>query len=234
MTFLRGALVEFMPTPLIPIPNVIIFQFNPESMAHTWTQPEAVAAAADAKAPANPMAVKGFPGEQFSFTIAMDSNDSIADGGAPGALAEISGVYSRVCAIEMLMYPSSAGSSGLLGMVTAALSSLGGAPANPPRDVPSNTMPIVLFVWGIGRIVPVRVTTLRITEKLYDSLLNPTHVEAELGLRVLTKDELAHASGDILMTLAKIASDYTFSYRQVAALANLANAADSIIGMLPH
>ena len=143
--YLKGALVSFMPTFLGSLPNVIIFQFNPESMVHTWTQPEEVKAA-DAKTPANPMAVKGFPGEQFSFTIAMDSNDSIADGGAPGALAEVSGVYSRVAAIEMLMYPASAGSSGLLGMVTAALSSLGGPPPKPPKDVPSNFMPIVLFL----------------------------------------------------------------------------------------
>ena len=39
--YLRGALVEFMPTGLIPIPNIIVFQYNPETMTHTWTQPEA-------------------------------------------------------------------------------------------------------------------------------------------------------------------------------------------------
>ena len=39
---LKGALVEFMPTFLpIPLPNVIVFQYNPETMTHTWTQPEA-------------------------------------------------------------------------------------------------------------------------------------------------------------------------------------------------
>ena len=35
--FLRGALVEFMATFLLPLPNVIIFQYNPETMTHTWT-----------------------------------------------------------------------------------------------------------------------------------------------------------------------------------------------------
>lgn len=39
--FIKGALVEFMETFLLPLPNVIIFQFNPETMTHTWTQPQA-------------------------------------------------------------------------------------------------------------------------------------------------------------------------------------------------
>jgi len=91
----------------------------------------------------------------------------------------------------------------------------------------------VLFVWGPGRIVPVRVTSLTFTEKLYDAiLLNPIHVEAQLGLRVLTQDELAKVNGP-LATVAKAASSYSQGLREVLALANLANAAESIVGMLP-
>ena len=97
-------------------------------------------------------------------------------------------------------------------------------------------MPVVLFIWGPGRIVPVRVTGLTITERLYDSLLNPTHAEAQLTLRVLTPAELSSASqdNDVLAGLATAAYTYTFSLRQGLALANLANAAESIIGMIPH
>lgn len=235
MTFLNGALVSFMPTPLIPVPNVIVFQFNPESMTHTWTQVEP-APAGDGHQPAAPLAVKGQPGESFGFTLAMDALDSIASGGASGGLAEISGVYTRLAALEMLMYPASAAGGGLLGTVTAAVGSAlglgGGAASEPPRDVPVDGMPVVLFVWGIERIVPVRLTTLTITEKLYDSLLNPTHVEAQIALRVLTTDELTNAS-DVLTGLAKTAADYTFTLRQAFAVANLANSVESIVGMLP-
>src|SRR6185312_9720307 len=39
--FMRGALVEFVPTFGIPIPNVIVFQLNPETMTHAWTPAEA-------------------------------------------------------------------------------------------------------------------------------------------------------------------------------------------------
>lgn len=233
-TFLRGALVEFMPTMLIPIPNVVVFQYNPETMIHTWTQPQAVQAAAGA-VPGNPLAVTGSPGEAFGFTLAMDAQDDIADGTAGSGLAQVSGIYSRLAALEMLIHPSSSTtSSGLLGAATAALSALGGGSSSkPPRKVPANTLPVVLFVWGPGRIVPVRITSLTITEQLYDPLLNPIHAEAQLGLQVLTPQDLA-ATSDTLTTVAKVAYQYTLSLRQALAIANLVNAADSIVGMLPH
>lgn len=228
--FIRGALVEFMDTFLLPLPNIIIFQFNPEMITHTWTQPQASGGS-------NPLAVKGSPGESFSFTLAMDAGDMIADGSpiAEG-IAKVSGIYSRLAALEMLQYPVS---DGLLGSISASVSvgsggiSLGGsATAQVKRSVPQSQIPTVLFVWGPGRILPVRVTSLTITERLYDPLLNPTHAEAQLGLLVLTPAELKSVTGP----LAKVATTaYTYSQglRQVLALANLANAAESIIGMLP-
>jgi hypothetical protein len=232
-TYMRGALVEFMPTMLIPIPNIIIFQYNPETMTHTWTQPQAVPASAGAK-PGNPLAVTGFPGEAFGFTLAMDSSDDIADGTVGAPLAEVSGIYSRLAALEMLIHPSSSTTSqGLLGTATAALSSAISGGSKPPRPVPANTMPVVLLVWGPERIVPVRVTSLTITERLYDTLLNPIHAEAQLGLQVLTPDDLQATSGT-LTAVAKIAYQYTLSLRQALAIANLVNTAGSIAGMLPH
>jgi hypothetical protein len=233
---LKGALVEFMPTFLpFPTPNVIIFQYNPETMTHTWSQPEAAGSAGTETS--NPLAVQGNPGEEFSFTIEMDSNDDIANAnGASAALAEATGLYSRLAALEMLLYPTGT-TNPLMGAVTAAISSaLGGSSAGPTRTVPQSVMPVTLFIWGPGRIVPVRITGLTITEKLYDSALNPVHAEAQLKLRVLTPAELVAASSDndVLGNLATIAYSYTLTLRQALALANLANAAESIIGMIPH
>jgi hypothetical protein len=234
---LKGALIEFMPTFLIPLPNVIVFQYNPETVTHTWTQPEA--APPSGTQTNNPMAVKGMPGESFSFTIAMDANDEIADGSAPtAAIAQISGVYSRLAALEMLLYPTGGGGGGLLGAVSAAAATAlgGGSSSGPTTSVPASTMPVVLFVWGPGRIVPVRVTGLTLTEKLYNATLSPTHAEAQLSLRVLTPAELQAAStdDDVLGNLATVAYTYTLGLRQALAVANLANAAESIIGMIPH
>jgi hypothetical protein len=233
---LKGALVEFMPTFLpIPVPNVIVFQYNPETMTHNWTQPESVDTAGTWTS--NPLAVKGMPGESFSFTIAMDANDEIADGGArTAALAQESGIYSRLAALEMLLYPTGTTST-LVGTVSASITAaLTGVTTDPVRLVPQSVMPVTLFIWGRGRIVPVRVNGLTITEQLYDSALNPTHAEAQLELKVLTPAELvgAFADDDVLANLATIAYTYTLTLRQELAVANLANAAESIIGMIPH
>jgi hypothetical protein len=228
---LKGALVKFTPAP-----NVIVFQYNPETMTHTWTQPEPATTAGTETS--NPLAVMGMPGEQFSFTIAMDARDEIADGSAPGAaLAEASGIYSRLAALEMLLYPTGQGQPGLIGAVSAAVSSLlSGAGLGPTRTVPQSVLPVTLFIWGPGRIVPVRVTDLSITEQLYDTALNPIHAEAQLTLRVLTPAELdaAKADDEVLGNLATIAYTYTLTLRQALAVANLANATESVIGMIPH
>jgi hypothetical protein len=234
--YLRGAFVEFMPTFLIPLPNVIIFQYNPETMTHTWTPPPG-APAPGAGGLTNPLAVRGVPGESFSFTLAMDAGDTIADGSAVTAgIAEVSGVYSRLAALEMLQFPTGSSGGGLLGSVSISAGgvSIGGsAGAQVNRTVPESQVPTVLFIWGPGRILPVRVTNLTITEKLYDPvLLNPTHAEAQIGIKVLTPEELEFVTGP-LKDIAKVAYTYSQGLRQALALANLANAADSIIGMLP-
>ncbi|HTX00153.1 MAG TPA: hypothetical protein VMD59_15320 [Acidimicrobiales bacterium] len=235
---MKGALVELMPTFLpVPVPNVIIFQYNPETMTHTWAQPQPASSGGTEQS--NPLAVKGMPGETFSFTIAVDSNDDIADQTLMAPVAQVSGVYSRLAALEMLLYPTGTTSAvaSLVGTVSSAIgNALGGSPSAPSTSVPESVMPVTLFVWGAGRIVPVRVTGLSITEKLYDSALNPTHAEARLDLRVLTPDELTAASSDnqVLGNLATVAYTYTLTLREALAVANLGNAAQSVIGMLPH
>jgi hypothetical protein len=219
--YMKGALIEFMDTFLLPLPNVIVFQYNPETIRHAWTQP---AAAGGAGSGANPLAVKGVPGESFSFSIAMDATDQLAEG---NPIALVSGVYSRLAALEMLLYPTGGGDGGLLGSALG----LGGG-GDQSRSVPAAQVPTTLFIYGPGRILPVRVTGLTINEKLYDAFLNPTHADASLELRVLTPEELAFVSGP-LAEIAKGAYSYSQGLRQVLAIANLANAAESIIGMLP-
>jgi hypothetical protein len=227
--FLRGAFVQFMETFLIPLPNVIIFQFNPETITHAW-RPAALAASG---ADGNPLATTALPTESFSFTLAMDAIDMIADG-SPVAegIATASGIYSRIAALEMLMQPTIDVAPPLVGAVSAAAGA-GGAAGGKSQPIPAMQLPTVLFVWGPGRIVPVKVTSLSITEKLYDPiLLNPTHAEASVGIEVLTPKELQYVTGP-LADIAKGSAVYSQGLRQALAIANLANSVESIIGMLP-
>src|ERR1039458_7804949 len=229
---LRGALIEFTESFPIPVPNVILFQYNPETMTHTWTPAKTGGVSAPGLSPSNPLAITGPPEESFSFNLAMDAGDTIADGSAVTAgLATVSGVYPRIAALEMLLFPTAPPGGGLIGSVSSALGLGGSAP--PATSVPASQLPTVLFIWGPGRIAPVRVTTLTITEKIYDgTLLIPTHAEAQISLKVLTSPELQYVDGP-LGTLANAAASYTAGLREALAIANLANSAESIIGMLP-
>lgn len=233
--FIKGALVELMPTFLVPVPKVIAFQYNPETMTHTWTQAET--SSGKEQGSPNPLAVSGLPGESFSFTLMMDAKDPIADRrGATSTIAAKTGIYSRLAALEMLLYPTDTSNGGLLGSVSVSVGTSGisasvSATAGVKSTIPQSQVPTVLFVWGAGRIVPVRVTTLTITEKLYDERLNPTHAEAQIGLRVLTAGELNSVTG-ASGSLAKVSYTYTQALRQALAIADLANANESI-GLLP-
>jgi hypothetical protein len=234
--YLRGALVEMMPTGLIPLPNIITFQYNPETLTHTWTQAEPDKTGTN-DTTTNPLAVKGDPGETFTFTLALDAQDTIAAGGPGADLAVVSGVYPRLAALEMLLYPNTAttSTSGLLGSVTAAISAAaGGFSLSTQSDVPAKLLNIVLFIWGPERIVPVRVTALTVTEKYYDVALNPVRAEAQITLKVLTQDELDHDTSDSLAKVGKAANTYTQGLRQAQALANtIFSVADGIAGMIP-
>ena len=81
-----------------------------------------------------------------------------------------------------------------------------------------------------------RVTTLSITETLYDEDLNPRHAQAQLGLRVLTPEELAAANPapGTAADLAVVAYNQTLATRRLLAAANAASLASSIISQLPH
>ena len=100
------------------------------------------------------------------------------------------------------------------------------------QAVPVSQVPVVLFIWGPMRIVPVRVTAFSVNEKLFDELLNPTHAEATITLSVLTPQDLADVPSP-MGGIASAAYSYTQGLRQVQAIANLAESAASIIGMLP-
>lgn len=205
---MKGALVQFASTFGISTPNIIIFQYNPETIRHSFTQ------SAPQGQGANPLAVPGNPGETFSLTLAMDATDQLAE---EHPVVVATGIYARLAALETLMFPVSSG-TGFIPMDAAER-----------REVPAAQLPTVLFVWGPGRIVPVRVTSLTVTEKLFDSkLLNPTHAEAQIELRVLTPAEIEAMAAGPLKQVAIGAYNLTHGKRVTLSVVNLANAAAAL------
>jgi len=239
---LKGALISFTPSGgalgLPSLPNVIVFQFNPESITHAWTEAVAPQPPSDPKVRYSPLAVTGVPGESFAFTLMLDADEQKADIGTDpvgGALATVSGVYTRLAALEMLQFPTPMAAGSLVQQVSAAAGAAAqgtSASDSSSQQVPLSQVPIVLFVWGPLRIVPVRVSAFSVTEKLFDTMLNPTHAEATITLTVLTPDELAAVQGP-MAAVANAAYTYMQGVRQVQAVANLGESAAAILGMLP-
>jgi len=231
----KPALVSYQST-WPPIPVVTVFQYNPESLTHAWHQPEP--AGKSGVESGNPLAVPGLPGESFDFTIYLNADDDVVSG-IPilKAVAQRAGLSARLAALELLMYPTgSTGSAAarggqLLGTVSSGLGSAKGS-----WRLPNSTLPVVLFYWNTNRVVPVRVTSLSITETLYDEHLNPRQAQAQLGLRVLTPEELAAANPAPTTStdLAVVAYNQTLATRRLLAVANAAGVAGSIISQLPH
>jgi hypothetical protein len=257
---LKGALIYFGAPMLIPVPNIIVFQYNPETMTRTLTpwQPPAKRVVAEYDEHGNlknESELKAYnetlaklsqpydPAETFSLVLELDATDAL-EHPETHPVAVATGVADRLAAIEMLLYPP--GDSllgGLLGSVSGSVSfsagglSIGGSAGADSEQLQRKDAPIVLFFWGPGRIVPVRITTLSIEEQQYSPLLYPTRAKATIGLRVLDLDDLVQVTGDMATgaaaDIARACYKFTRGQKEVLATANLANSVESIIGMLP-
>src|SRR5262249_46812479 len=104
---LKGALIQFSAPLLVPIPNLIAFQYNPESLTRSLT-PWAPPSKEDREHPdeklLNQMKQPYDPQETFSLQLELDATDDLE---SPDShpVAVVSGVASRIAAIEMLLYP---------------------------------------------------------------------------------------------------------------------------------
>jgi len=247
---LKGALIQFSAPLLIPIPNIIIFQYNPETMTRQLTpwSPAQRQVTYDEKGNVKEDKLTGEqlnqltqpfdPQETFSLALEIDAADAL-ESPSTHPVAVLTGVADRISAMEMLCYPP--GPSALGGLLNVSVSvsigdvSLG---ASGTADaVPRTDVPIVLFFWGPGRIVPVRITSFSVDEQQYSPLLYPIRAKVTIGLKVLDENHLVNLEGtkgqSAIIDIAKACYKFTRAQKEALALANLANSVESIIGMLP-
>jgi hypothetical protein len=179
------------------------------------------------------------PVETFSFTLELDAADALEEP-SKHPVATIAGVADRISALEMLCYPPGPGAlGGLLNVSVNVSIGAGGINASVKTADAVNRLevPIVLFFWGPGRIVPVRITSFSVEEQQYSPLLYPIRAKVSLGLTVLNENHLLNVAGETgksaIVTLAKACYKFTQAQKEALATANLANSVESIIGMLP-
>ncbi|TDR44860.1 hypothetical protein DFR29_10541 [Tahibacter aquaticus] len=216
---LRGVLVEYSGEFLGPIPNIVIFQFNPEQITRTIGIPQPRAAAPGANQPRQrePSRTSAPPTESISVTARFSAADDLGAGGARSAIPRVFGVGPQLAALEKMVYPAGP-LSGLLGKAIDAIGDAlgGGGDDAPERPIPPETLPRILFIWGVTRVLPVRVKSMSITEQKFDAFLNPVQAEVQIGLDVMT---FAASSSD---TIGQGALMYSRGARDAQAILNLA------------
>ncbi|WP_405734202.1 hypothetical protein OG607_39340 [Streptomyces sp. NBC_01537] len=150
--------------------QVIVLQFNPDSLERTLAPQAAGADGAGDRTEA--LRLKGPAVENWKFTAEIDATDQL-DVAAPN------GIHPHLAVLEMLVNPSSARLR-----QNEALAALGTLEITPIES------PLTLFTWGNKRVLPVRLTELSVTEEAFDIELNPIRAAVGIGLRVLTTSDL--------------------------------------------
>lgn len=179
---LRGALVAV--DPLSPLHRIVVFQYNPDSVVRTLTP----RAAGQEAGPAAAHRIWGAPTEQVTMTVEIDATDALESG---DPLTASTGVAPQLAALEILLYPGSP-----TVMANTALLMAGTIEILPPEG------PLTVLVWGPGRTVPVKVQSLRITERAFDTALSPIRASVEITAQILTYSDLPPTDAGYALFLA--------------------------------
>ena len=223
---LRGVLVEYGANILGPIPNIVIFQFNPEQMTRTITIPQPPpTASAQPRTEKNATAAP--PSESFEISAHFSAADDLGAGGAVSAIPRLFGVGPQIAALEKMVYPQTT-PGGLIGAAIDAIGSALSAPSQQPAEqpIPRVPLPRILFIWGPSRVLPVTITSMSIAEQKYDMLLNPVQAEVKIGMQVSSQAPTDDAVGEG-------AYQYTQMIKDTQATLNLAKVIEFALDIIP-
>jgi hypothetical protein len=219
---LKGALVQLVDDVVTPTRKIISFQYNPEKLSRTITPWDPFQVDDAGRGQQAPNVQPFDPKETINITLELDATDQLEDDD-PDAVAN--GIDGRIAAIEQLLLPEQ-GLAGALATAERTIDAAAGTTAPTPRA----TVPILLFVFGPGRVLPVRITSYSIDEELFSPTLHPIQAKVTLALQVLTPD-VFKCSGTPSVDIA--ISAYNSYRRQRAALADrqIANNKDTKLGL---
>jgi hypothetical protein len=199
---MKGALIAV--DPANPLASVVLFQYNPDTLTRSIT-PNMSGGGSGGQSQGEALRLLGPPEETITVDVEIDATDQL-ESAQPQALAL--GIHPALAALEMLVYPKSA-----VVIASEVLAAVGMIEVVPPEA------PLTIFVWGPARVVPVRVSSVSITEEAFDTALNPIRAHANLTLRVLNYRDLGLASaGGALFMAHQIVKETMATMNGVAAL----------------
>ncbi|MFP4540601.1 MAG: hypothetical protein ACLFR7_03130 [Opitutales bacterium] len=182
---LKGGLVTLDPESGA-VDRIISLQYNPD----TLTRQLQVQGAGDAGERSEALRLNGPPVETFRFEAEIDATDQLEHPREHPDAVEV-GLQPILCALEILVYPSS-----------ETLQSNASMAANGLIEILPAQAPLTVFVWSKHRVTPVRLTDFSITEEAFDAALNPIRATVSLTLRVLNVNDvgLNHRAGSLYLS----------------------------------
>ena len=205
---LKGAIIGL--DPLNPLASVIVFQYNPDTLTRRLEARST--GGGDNADRSEAFRLTGPPKETITLSVEVDAADQLEQAN-PIAIA--SGVHPAIAALEMLLYPKSA-----LVIANTILAQVGNLEIIQPEA------PLTLFFWGPARVLPVRITSLSITEEAFDQLLNPIRAKVDLSLQVLSYIDLKLTNPGYTLFLAHQIA------KEAMATTNVANSAMNLTASL--
>jgi hypothetical protein len=234
---LRGAFVEY---GLSLPPLFVVFQFNPVQLSRSRSQyfsvpgsvqKEEYKAAEKEKRDPRWISLRDFHHREFkdkddliairdqqqvtvqeesiSFEIRLDATDRLNEG---DAITEQFGIAPQLATLELMIHPKD---ESLLG---AALGSLLGSSGGFSFTKGENP-PMILFIWGRKRVLPVNINSMNITETEFSTDLNPIRATASVSLTVIEGKNIPYT--------------YSKAMKEAMSVLNLANITDIADVVIP-
>ena len=141
--------------------------------------------------------------ESISFDIRFDATDKLNKG---DVVTRLLGLSPKIATLESMVNPKSDGPFGAI----ADLLGLGGDEGH--SYTRHERPPMILFIWGLKRVLPVNITSMNITETEFSTDLSTRRATVSVSLKVIEGKNLPY--------------QYTSAVREVMTALNLVNIAD--------
>jgi hypothetical protein len=212
---LRGAFVEF---GLSLPPLVVVFQFNPVQLTRNRSLTFGFHGDSANAPPTKTLRqrhgefsdlldlqkrqVVTVQEQTIGFDIRLDATDKLNDG---DTITEQFGIAPQIATLELMVHPKD---ESLLG---AAIGALLGKPKGFSFTRGANP-PLVLFIFGRKRVLPVNINSMNITETEFSTDLNPIRATVGVSLTVIEGKSVPYM--------------YSKAMTEAMSVLNLANIAD--------
>lgn len=154
--------------------RIITLQYAPETLQRSLE----VQSIEDEPDRSQPLRLTGPAVETITLEAELDATDQLEFPDQNADTVE-AGIFPALSALEVMLHPT-----------TAQLERQNAQSSAGSFEITPAETPLALFVWSKNRIVPVRVTSLSVTEEFFDANLNPIRAKVSLSLRVLSVDDL--------------------------------------------